>query len=170
MPSGRQMGHGLLHGVAGAQLRFLAHKLQIKMGCSARESSGSRFYFCSTVAGDDDGAAGLQVGCLIQHMVQQRAPGQALQHLGVRLFMRVPLPSRHDENVEWSHESKSVGGRSGQPPRGCRRLSALACHALARYVNNSCLRFCSGRHRHFCVMWRRLSTALQQGSSRGGRS
>ena len=97
---GREMGHGLLHGVAGAQLRFLAHKLQIKMGCSARESCGSRFYFCSTVAGDDDGAAGLQAGCLVQHMVQQRAPGQALQHFGGAAFHARALAGRHDENVE----------------------------------------------------------------------
>ena len=72
------MGHGLLHGVAGAQLRLLPHKFQVKTDCSARESGGSCFYFCSTMARDDDGAAGLQVGCLVQHVVQQRAPGQAL--------------------------------------------------------------------------------------------
>ena len=31
-----QHGHGLLHGVAGAQLRLLAHKIQIEIGCSPR--------------------------------------------------------------------------------------------------------------------------------------
>jgi hypothetical protein len=114
----RQARHGLLHGVAGAQLRLLAHTFHVKLACNARQSCGSRFYFCSAVAGDDDGAARLQVRRLVQHMVQQRTACEALQDLGGAAFHARALAGRHDEDVEWSHESKSVGGRSGQPPRG----------------------------------------------------
>jgi hypothetical protein len=103
-----QAGHGLLHGVAGAQLRLLAHKLQVKCACSACCTCGSRFYFCSAMAGDDDGAARLQVRGLVQHMVQQGRPARRCSTLGMRLFMRVPLPAAMMRMSMWCHGGQGV--------------------------------------------------------------
>ena len=86
--------------MAGAQLGFLPHEFEVKRGASACCTCGSSFYFCSAVAGDDDGAAGLQARSLVQHMVQQRAAGQALQDLGQAAFHARAFAGRHDEDVE----------------------------------------------------------------------
>ena len=85
------------------QLRLLAHKLQVILAYNARQSCGSRFNFCSTMTGDDDGAARLQMRSLVEHVVQQRAARQALQHLGRAAFHARALAGRHDEDVYGCH-------------------------------------------------------------------
>ena len=127
-----QVRHRLLHGVAGAKLRLLAHKLKVKTAYSACCACGGSFYFHSTVAGDDRGAARLQMRRLPQHMVQKRAPRQALQHLGNAAFHARALAGRHDEDVELRHgngrfcaprEAPQGAGSSDYRPWRYRRLS-----------------------------------------------
>jgi hypothetical protein len=58
-----QRRHGLLHGVAGAQLRHLAHKHRTAGG-------GGGFNLVRAVAGDDDGAVCTHADSGIQNMLQ----------------------------------------------------------------------------------------------------
>ena len=92
-----QRGHGLLHGVAGAQLRLLAHALD---GQRLARGQQQRLDLVSPVAGDDHRRAGVQLRCCVQYMLHQRHPGQALQHLGQAAFHAGAFASSHDDNVD----------------------------------------------------------------------
>ena len=77
-----QLRHRLLHGVAGAQLWLLSYEINAQSACSPRIHCAGCFHFHSTMTGNDDGLADLQSPCSVQHMAQQRATGQRMQHLG----------------------------------------------------------------------------------------
>jgi hypothetical protein len=85
--------HGLLHGMAGAQLGLLAHKLQVHGAIRAIGGGDGSFHFRSTMARHHHGRARLELRSGVQHMLQQGATGQLLQHLGMAAFHAVPLPA-----------------------------------------------------------------------------
>ena len=94
-----QGGHRLLHGVAGAQLRLLAHKFHAKCAFCARVACAGCFYFYSAVAGNHDHLARLQGACGVNHMLQECAPGQLVQDLGQSTLHACAFARRHNDHV-----------------------------------------------------------------------
>ena len=62
-------------------------------------------------------SARMQVRGLVQHMVQQRAPGQALQHFGDAALHARAFAGRHDHDVQWNaHKKEGERRESGCGP------------------------------------------------------
>jgi hypothetical protein len=95
-----QHGHHLLHGVAGAQLRHLAHEARAAGGDRGLDRVGA-------MAGDDQGAVRPQRRCRCPEHAAIGTAGQAVQHLGQADFMRVPLPAAMI--TTWSAMRLSLG-------------------------------------------------------------
>jgi len=92
-----QHGHGLLHRVAGAQLRLLAHTLH---GQRLARGQHQRLDLIGPMAGDDHRRAGIQLRRRVQHALHQRHPGQALQHFGQAAFHAGAFASGHHDHVD----------------------------------------------------------------------
>ncbi|MNV81310.1 hypothetical protein D3C71_1749700 [compost metagenome] len=84
-----------------SQLRLLAHELECKAGGPGTGRSGNRgFDFGRAMTGHHHRAARAQVGGLVQHMLQQRPPREALQNLGKTAFHTRALARGHDDEVQ----------------------------------------------------------------------
>jgi hypothetical protein len=103
----RQQRRRLLHGVAGAQLRFLAHRLRRNFSAisaaSACPVSAERFNFRSAVAGDHNRRARAQRGRTVEYVRQQGPPGQPVQHLRDPALHARALARGHDDDVDCAH-------------------------------------------------------------------
>jgi len=119
--------------MAGAQLRLLPHKGQLETARSGLAGGG--LHLGGAMAGDHGGAARLQVDRLVQHVVQQRAPAQALQHLGKAAFHARALAGRHDEDVELRHGNGKLGLRT--PWRAGTGIIGCAAPGLGPYNRGS---------------------------------
>ena len=95
-----QLGNCLLHRMAGSQLGLLTRKQQVKTGFSALCACESCFHFCSTMTRNHHGRARLQLRGRIQHMLQQGATGQLLQHFGMAAFHAGAFAGGHDDDVQ----------------------------------------------------------------------
>ena len=92
-----QHGYRLLHSVAGAQLRLLAHTLH---GQRLARGQNQRLNLIGPVAGDDHGRAGIQLRRSVQHMLHQGHTRQALQHFGQAAFHAGAFAGGHDDHVD----------------------------------------------------------------------
>ena len=63
-------------------------------------SGDGRFHFRSTMARHHHGRASLELSSGIQHMLQQGATSQLLQHLGMAAFHAGAFAGSHDDDVQ----------------------------------------------------------------------
>ncbi|MPM42586.1 hypothetical protein SDC9_89252 [bioreactor metagenome] len=98
---GGQLGHGLLHRMAGAELRLLAHELRVELSVRRQlECAAGRFHLVGTVPRHHHHAARRKALRLRHHMLQQWPPGQSLQNFGSAAFHARALARGHDDDVE----------------------------------------------------------------------
>jgi hypothetical protein len=93
----RQQRHGLLHGVAGAQLRLLPRKALRGTGHAAGHGG---LDLGRAVAGDDHHVARADARGGVGHMRQQCAAPQSMQHFGQLALHARALAGRHDDDVD----------------------------------------------------------------------
>ncbi|OIQ86786.1 hypothetical protein GALL_313750 [mine drainage metagenome] len=92
----------LQHRVAGAELRLLLAERRAGGGKRGADLLGA-------VADDDDAALRVELRGGIQHVREQRAPGQRLQHLGPRRLHAGALAGREHDDVQRRLGLKRVG-------------------------------------------------------------
>ena len=92
-----QHRNGLLYGMAGAQLRFLPHKLQTQRGRGQGRQSG--FHHLCTVSGNHHRLPRAQLARTVDHMPGKRPPSELVQHFGLETFHACAFARRHDHHI-----------------------------------------------------------------------
>ena len=99
-----QQRQRLLHGVAGAELRFLAHTLNRQGNAGFIRARGHRdqagLHLVSPVAGDHHHLTRRQLGRRVHHMAQQSTPGQKVQHFGQLALHARALARSHNDHLQ----------------------------------------------------------------------
>ena len=89
----------------GAELGHLPDKLQAGVCANTAKRS---LYRVRPVASYYDGVSGVQAVCGLQHMVNQRKPGQAVQDLRQAAHHAGTLTRRHNDHVQGEREANQI--------------------------------------------------------------